>query len=121
MPINKSHSVQDESINQNNSGDITKYESNNATSKAAIENNGTRNDKLRISSKPKKQEYNVDNGKVSRIASKNQKLLASGKNLDPFLTDDSFLVQARNQSLDTDERPHLAKIKSLQNMARVKQ
>merc|ERR1711915_447888 len=49
MPINnnKSHSVQDESINQNNSGDITKYESNNASSKAAIENNGTRNGKLK--------------------------------------------------------------------------
>merc|ERR1711915_305272 len=49
MPINnnKSHLVQDESINQNNSGDITKYESNNASSKAAIENNGTRNGKLK--------------------------------------------------------------------------
>jgi len=78
---NKSHSAQDETINQNNSEDITKYESNNASSKAAIKKNGTRDGKIRMSSNPKKKEYRVDHVKVSRIASENQKLLASGKNL----------------------------------------
>ena len=78
---NKSHSAQDETINQNNLEDITKYESNNANSKDAIKKNGTRDGKIRMSSNPKKKEYRVDHVKVSRIASENQKLLASGKNL----------------------------------------